>query len=47
LLIGCYRRREDFERYVPVEFSVSGEVDVTHPAGADVGADFVATEFGT
>jgi hypothetical protein len=43
LRVGGELRGEDFEGDLAAEQRVGGEVDVTHPAGADLRADLVAT----
>ena len=46
LTVGGERFRQDFDRDRPVQVRVGGAIDFTHPAHADLGADFVRAEAG-
>ena len=44
LCVGGERLRQDFDRDWAVQVRVGGLIDLTHPAHADLGADFVRAE---
>ena len=44
LLVRSYSLRKNLDRHRSIEFRIKGEVDLTHAAGADLRADFVAAE---